>query len=411
MSPESDANAAFNADLSVFYQRWHATERAQGSRGGLVIDFDMAEPRRPAWEPWESREDALEALEALQDRLGSTPGVVNPTWLRQRLEGSETYLRALMGERASYQRVVTRMMGVDPAPLPDDVLAEQRERARAALAAIDIPWSELGRDRVRERYAMGDLRRLIAELREASVRYVARLRARVSGAPDPTWRVESAHEDAYWSNWIDGSVERGVTLKVNTHPRARYDRWSPLVLAAHEIAGHAVHVACMRVGATDGRLDPAALNLTVHSSEAFQMEGLAQAMLEILSDPGELEPEFVALELYRGYARERVNAAQQQVEEGQPIDRVCQALLEDCPLSASLSLRSDLRDRSLSPLHRAYVHVYAPARRLFLRIAALPRPAQDGLLGKLLFGLYTPDQIATMVEAAHATRDPRASGS
>jgi hypothetical protein len=365
----------------------------------------MAEPRRPAWEPWESREDALEALEALQDRLGSTPGIVNPTWLRQRLEGSETYLRALMGERASYRHVVTRMMGVDPAPLSDETLAGLRERAREALASIDIPWSEAGRDHVRERYAVADLRGLIAELRAQAVRLVARLRARVPEAPDPSYRVESAHEDAYWSNWIDGSVERGVTLKVNTHPRARYDRWSPLVLAAHEIAGHAVHVACMRLGAADGRLDPAALNLTVHSSEAFQMEGLAQAMLEILSEPGELEPEFVAMELYRGYARERVNAAQQQVEDGQPIDRVTAALLADCPLSAPLSLRSDLRDRSLSPLHRAYVHVYAPARRQLLQIATLPRAAQDDLLGRLLFGLYTPDQIAAMVEAARGPRD------
>lgn len=396
----------FQADLTSFYQRWHTLERSLGTKGGLVIDFDVAaRPPHTRWEPYASREDALDALTALRERLEHEPGLVNPRYLRQRLLGADTYLRALMGQRFGFLDAVQRMMGVWPAPLLPDELETAREAARDALGARGIPWSEEGRALITSRWGRRDLDSFEAELRAAARTFVARLCARVPGAPDPEYQIVMAKEDAYWSNWIDGDVDHGVTLRVNTHPRTSYDRWSPVALAAHEIAGHAVHVACLRLGATpEGgmRVDPGALNLTVHSCEAFQMEGLAQVMLHLLAEPGELAPDFEALERYRVYAKERVNAAQLELEEGRPVDEVCARLLADCPLSKPLSLRSDLRDRARDPLYRAYVHVYAPSRRMFMQIADLPRSAQDALLGELLFGLFTPAQIAEKIAAARS---------
>ena len=76
---------------------------------------------------------------------------------------------------------------------------------------------------------------------------------------------------------------------MNTHERIEYEQRSARGLAAHEIAGHAAHVAGMRQAVRDGRLDACALNLTVHSCEAFHMEGLAQVALYALSRPGELD--------------------------------------------------------------------------------------------------------------------------
>ncbi len=399
----------FDDDLTIFYQRWHAYERSLGPKGGLVIDFDMAaRPPDTRWQPYESREEALDALEAVAIRAEQTSDLVNPEYIRQRLQGSECYLRALMGERFSFWTAVKRMMGVYPAPLLPDELSAQGDAARQALDARGIPWSTDGRDVLRQRFGLTDLSGFDDALRGWARTFVDRLRARVPETPDPAYRIELAHEDAYWANWIDGSVSYGVTLKVNTHPRAAYDRFSPMALAAHEIAGHAAHVAALRHGATEAggrRVDPSALNLTVHSCEAFQMEGLAQAMLHILTEPDELDPDLRALELYRGYAGERVNAAQLDVVEGRPIDEVCAALLADCPLSRPLSLRSDLRDRSRDPLYRAYVFVYPPSRRTFRKIAELPRPRQDELLREMLFGLFTPAQIQRRIERAHRETD------
>lgn len=412
MTPES---AAFHDAVTTFYQRWHAYERAQGAKGGLVIDFDMA-PRPPgaAWQPYESREEALDALESVAVLYEQGPEMANPAYMKQRLLGSDAYLRALMGEKIFYWTAVKRMMGVYPAPLDPDKLERLGAEARAALERRGVPWSAEGREQLRQRFGLADLRDFERDLRRWAGIFVERLRARVPTVPEPAYRIETACEDAYWSNWIDGSLEAGVTLKVNTHPRCSYDRYSAMALAAHEIAGHAVHVASMQLAATEAggrRVDPSALNLTVHSCEAFQMEGLAQAMLQILAEPDEIDPDLAALELYRGYAKERVNAAQHDVEEGRPIDEVGKALLADCPLSRPVSLRSDLRDRSLNPLYRAYVFVYAPSRRSFLQIAELPRPQQDQLLSDFLFGLYTPSQIESRIESVrYGTSDDLSSG-
>lgn len=405
----------FHDQLTTFYQRWHAFERAQGPRGGLVIDFDMApRPDGASYPPYESREEALDALEAVAVRFEQTPDLANPDYIKQKLIGSDAYLRALMGERFHFWTAVKRMMGVYPAPLLPDQLRALQAEAREALGACGVPWTPAGRDALRDRYGLANLTGFPDELRRWARILVDRLRARVPRLPDPAYAITFAHEDAYWANWIDGDRVRGVTLQINTHPRASYDRYSPLCLAAHEIAGHAVHVAALREAATaEGgqRVDPSALNLTVHACEAYQMEGLAQVMLHLLAEPGELDPDLRALELYRGYVKERVNAAQHDLEEGGSIDAVGRALEADCPLSRPQSLRADLRDRSLNPLYRAYVNVYAPSRRAFMKIVDLPRARQDRLLEAFLCRLHTPSQILDLIDRASWGEDPETSSS
>lgn len=395
-----DETRTFHEDVTTFYQRWHALERALGPKGGLVIDFDMAPRGADPVRAYASREDAFEVLVALQRRLPGQTGLANPTFLAARLGGSETYLRALMGERLPFHSYLSRTMGIDPTPPTAEALAEGREEARRRLTDRGVAWSPEGRTQIRDRFGRSSLDGFEAELRQAARTWVARLRARVHDLPEPEYRIEVANVDAYWANWIDGSVESGVTLKVNTHPRTEYNRWSPMALAAHEIAGHAVHVACLRRAATEeggSKVDPCALNLTVHACEAFQMEGLAQSMLTFLAEPDELDADFLALEAYRQYAKERINLAQHELEAGQPIDEVCGRLIADCPLSKPLTVRSDLRDRAWSPLMRSYVYVYAPSQRLFLQATKLEPKRQAAFLRDMLTGLWTPEQIAARV--------------
>ncbi len=390
------------AAIARFYKQWHALEKSRGDQGGLVIDFDMA-PRALVEEvtPYPDRWAALDALGRLRADVDTAPDVRNRALLRAKLAGAEAYLRALMGERAPLEAYVAATMGFRPTRSPAAALAEEKEALVAAFAARGIPWSEAGRAPFAEQHDRPDLTTFEPDLRGAAADLVGRLRARLPGLPEPAFRVEVVATDAYWSNWIDGSVEDGVTLKVNTHPRVTYQRHSHLALAAHEIAGHACHVAGLR-GA--GRVDPAALNLAVHSCEAFQMEGIAQAMLHVLLAPDEIPEGLRLLERLRAWRGSRVNDAWLDVEAGAPIDRVCAALEADMPLSSVLSLRSGLRDRSRDPLYRCYIPVYAPSRALFMEAAALPPPRRDAFVAEAMTQLWTPAQLARLV----AGEDPAA---
>ncbi|MCK6507238.1 hypothetical protein L6R53_28345 [Myxococcota bacterium] len=390
--------------VATFTRRWHHLEKGLGPRGGLVIDFDLAPRTLVALDvpAFDSREQALETLAELQARVAVSAGLKNRAFLVRHLAGSEAYLRALMGERAPFDRYLRDTMGIAPAVHDPAELADRAAALRERARALDIPWGPGGEPALQARFGRADLSTFEQELRSHAAALVAQVRARVPVAPAPEYRIEVVQEDAYWTNWIDGSVEAGVTLKVNTHPRVSYFQSSPLQLAAHEIAGHAVHVGCLR---GSPHVDPCTLSLTVHACEAWQMEGLAQAMLHLLTD-GDLPPEVAVLEAYRDYTGDVVNQAQLRVEAGEPIDRVCEQTIALCPLTRPLTIRSGLRDRSRDPLHRAYIHVYAPSRKTFLRALDLPRAARDRFLADVLTGLWTPGQVERLLagEAAEGVR-------
>lgn len=383
------------AATARFYQQWHALEQSKGAKGGLVIDFDMA-PRELAGDitPFADRWKALDALRTLRADAETDPDVRNRAFLRAKLAGAEAYLRGLLGERAPVEAYLSATMGFRPTRADPDALAEEKESLVRAFEARGIAWAESGRAAFTEQFDRPDLSAFEADLRGAAADLVARVRARLPDLPEPDFRVEVVETDAYWSNWIDGSVEDGVTLKVNTHKRVTYQRHSHLALAAHEIAGHACHVAGLR---SAGRVDPAALNLAVHSCEAFQMEGIAQAMLHLLLDRNEIPEGLRLLERLRAWRGSRINDAWLDVEAGAPIDRVCASLQADMPLSSALSLRSGLRDRSRDPLYRCYIPVYAPSRALFMAGVALPEDERDAFLEAAMTQLWTPAQLARLV--------------
>jgi hypothetical protein len=401
------------AMLSTFFQRWHRLEKGRGAKGGLVIDFDMA-PRALHGdpEPYPDRWAALAELRMLRDRVAAAQDLWNPAFLAAKLAGAEAYLRALLGERAETGAYLAATMGFVPVR-PDPVaLAEEGAQLAEAFAERGVPWSEEGRLAWRRHFGRTDLSAFETDLRAAADALVGRLRVWLPGLPPPAFAMKVVETDAYWSNWIDGSVEAGVTLQVNTHPRIEYQQHSHLALAAHEIAGHACHVAGLRGAAGGGRLDAAALNLAVHSCEAFQMEGLAQAMLHLLLPEDEIPADLRLLERYRAFRGARVNAAWLDLEAGAPIDVVCDALERDLPLAGPLGLRSGLRDRSRNPLYRCYIPVYAPSRALFLRALDLDEAARARFLDATVTGLWTPAQLARLVagEDPEAVRTAAAAG-
>ena len=180
---------------------------------------------------------------------------------------------------------------------------------------------------------------------------------------------------------------------------------SAVSLAAHEIAGHAAHVTTLRQQAAIGRVDGSSLNLTVHACDAFQMEGIAQVALRVLSDVGTgaapLSSDHRLVDALRDLSGDWMGNAQLDVEAGRPMAEVWQALDDALPLAGALSLRASLRDRSRSPLHRAYIHVYAPSKRMFSRLLELPRTLRPSVIRALYEELWTPGQIDLLLQGVH----------
>ncbi|HCH65332.1 MAG: hypothetical protein CL927_04535 [Deltaproteobacteria bacterium] len=406
-------DAGLDHRISRFYRRWHDLESTLGVHKGLVIDFDFAPRPQGGWSTnaFPNRTAAIDECTKLVGILerflpggvlaGDPAGPSNPSYSFAKLSGSLAYLWALVGERRPFDAYLTQTMGIRAHRVSNESLTSRRASAQAHCKQFEIPWSPMGGALLRSLLGRPDLHGFETELRAAAGEQCARLRCLLPDLPEPEYRIEVVREDAYWCNWIDGTTEDGVVLRVNTHPRHDYMKTSPLSLAAHEIAGHAAHVTTLRQQCDRGRVDGSSLNLTVHACDAFQMEGLAQVALFVLAEEGDhagsLAPEHHLLDALRDLSGDRMGNAQLAVEAGQSMASVWQDLKRDLPLAGALSLRASLRDRSRSPLHRAYIHVYAPSKRMFSRILETPAARRGAVVRALYEELWTPGQIGQLI--------------
>jgi hypothetical protein len=396
--------------ISRFYDRWHRFERTLGRDDGQILDFDMApradrSPMDAPEAPFDSRLATLRALAALRDTAESAGDVDLRPLLSAKLRGADAYLRALMGERIPFDVYLEATMGIAPAPATPEWIATERASLEEAFEARGVPYAPEGREQYRAVFGRADLSGFEQELRASAHAWLERVGAALPRPVTPEYSLEVVREDAYWTNWIDGSVETGVRLRVNTHPRTEYVAGSSLTLAAHEIAGHALHVAMLRASADAGRFPRWGLNLAVHSCEAFHMEGLAQSVMH-LAGHGVVPDDVLLLERHSGFRNEVVNAAQVELEAGRPVAELLETVAELCPLVNPVGVASDLRDRSRQPVFRGYVHVYAPARRLFLRAAALPGDARWKFFAHAYETVMTPTELSSWLQECAGSAAP-----
>ncbi len=391
----------FNARISRFYHRWHALERAQGADDGRILDFDFC-PREHLVDlepPFAHRLEALRHLKALQvDVISASPSrFVNHAFMIQKLRGAETYLRALMGERIPFRRCLKTMMGIEPLPVPRTELSLKRRELEARLDRIGIAFSPDAAPLFEQRMMLRAVETLEADLRKEATLWTQRLGTRLGLRSIPEYTIESAEVDAYWANWIDGSREEGIRLQINRHRRIGYHKYAATTFALHEIGGHALHVLELAAAAERGEIDSAALNFTVHSCEAVQMEGLAQSLLFLSTEEGEVPEEALLGQELKAYHGALINNAQIELEAGAPLERVVEQTLRDAPFMCPSKLLAVLRDRGRHPLYRAYIFAYAPGRRLFMRMSGRPDHERMAFLKQMYTALWTPRQIADIV--------------
>lgn len=392
--------------ISRFYHRWDALERTLGSDGGSVLDFDFC-PRahvRNLEGPFESRLAALRVLEDLRRDLAGAPAsaLANAEMLAARLEGSAAYLRALLGQYYSYAEYVHLTMGHMPVATPPERLETLRNAAVQALARVGIPFEERSKELYEQRMVEENVQVFIAELEAEIPARVDAIRRSVGLSAEPYWRLEIQAADAYWANWIHGGLDEGIILKINTHPRIRFNRHSGIGFAAHEVGGHALNVLELARSAQNGLLDSPLLCLTVHACEAFQMEGLAQTVLELTTDVSSLPVEVQIEDALRALSGALMNDAQLRLEAGEDVITVYNWLKQQNPLLKDHKVLPELRDRARNPLYRSYIGVYAPSKSFFQRAHALPWDVRMSFLRQVYSALYTPRQLKVLLEQALA---------
>lgn len=382
--------------ISRFYHRWHALELVLGEKV-YVLDFDYC-PREDLLNlepPFANRLEALKHLEALRDRLAisDSSNLCNAEFLTQKLNGAAVFLRALMGERISFALYMRATMGIAPETISQNEIEAMRAELEKCFSNLNIEFSPEGSEDFHQYMVMEDVSQFETTLRDEASRWVALLQQRIGLTAQPNYEIKIVNEDAYWTNWIDGSIETSILLRVNTHPRITFLKGCETGFAVHEIGAHALQALELDSARQAGRVDSAAMNLATHSCEQFQLEGLAQAAIYLIAEQGEI-PELLNIDLQlRAYHSVLTNNAQIEIEAGRPVDEAVEQMLQQAPFLSQLKAISDLRDRGRHPLYRAYTHVYPPSRRKFLSALTLPKLQRMKFLYSMYTQLWTPDQI------------------
>jgi len=340
------------------YRGWQDFERTHG--GPEIIDFDLSSVQGST--PFNSRMEVLSELQALRD--GMDEGSSEAEFLQARLNGSVFYLRALMGQQIPFSEYLKNTLGVGPEPFSRDEIGLARREVNERLAPFDL---EMKAD-FRKRFETYFLLRNREEIRDGIVgdqkAWLRRLCS--AGIPVPSqlhFAVEFTEVDAYWSNWISGSLSTGITLSINIHPRKKYDRGRPLALCLHEICGHAVHMSIWKELIAQEKLDQACGVTTVHSPEMFVSEGLGQTVPDLLGGNETFPKEFLASRSLQYYTLIILHNAHLMTYEGAPIETALGYACDYLPFSDSDNIESELRDRGTNALFRAYQLSYTSAER------------------------------------------------
>ncbi|NJN48958.1 MAG: hypothetical protein HC805_03125 [Alkalinema sp. RL_2_19] len=205
--------------------------------------------------------------------------------------------------------------------------------------------------------------------------------------------VSFAEVDAYWSNWVNGSVNNGFELRVNLHPRIKYLHGMPSLLAAHEYCGHLIQVQQWALNMADGTIAPDYGFTTVHSPEAFMMEGLADVLVYILADDSELDFDERLARQFSWHSRLLHNNIHYLINTGHSFRDVFEYYRRYAPFAEDTTIEGSIRDRRNDPLGRTYQYVYGVALDYF-RQALEGKPERvSEFLPKLYQQPYTKTQL------------------
>ena len=364
-SCEYSMSLDLNKRVTTIYKAWDKLERDQYNNE--IIDFDNSLFLDQTLEV-KSRVEVLKLLSNLLSDLSEKDcsSLEEFHFLECRLKASLTYLSACLGENLSFSSYIYHCYGIAPRMFPEEELQE-------SFDSIDFMFQEMGFEfnlKYLEEYenlcVLQD-KTIVKPKTLERVDFWLGLLARDIELPEmQNVRVVFESADAYWANWISGSLERGLELKINTHERAKYLHGSPSMLASHEYCGHIVQGSSWSSQANTKQDDTRFSFTTVHGPEAFMMEGLADSLSFLLAEDELLSREEI---LARKLVRHRNlvnNNLHYMINTGNHLSDVVEYYQKYLPFDSESRIYSSLYDRSSSPLWRLYQYVYGIAQSYFL---------------------------------------------
>jgi hypothetical protein len=339
------------------YRGWDAYESGHGNQ--RIVDFDLSTIKEA--DSFNSRREVLAALTRLYDNFDDCS---DAEFLRARIKGSIAYLRALMGEQIPFPEYLSDTLGLVPRPFE----AEEIEKARLDVAewltscpeTSGISMTAEHRERFESAFYLYDP----IAIRNGIVGEKKKWLQRLAGAGIPLPQeiplsVQFREVDAYWSNWISGSAQKGFTLTINLHARKRYDKGRPLVLCLHEVCGHAVQMTIWRDLIAKGKLCQACGLTTVHSPEMFVCEGLGQTVPDLLAQDWTYPAEFHLSRALQYHSMLVLHNAHLMIYDHQPVERILEYAIDHLPFWDPEILENEIHDRGTNPLFRTYQLSYA----------------------------------------------------
>jgi hypothetical protein len=395
-----------HSSIIALYRGWQALERQLG--GVDVIDFDLTAVIVPPM-AFTSRYQVLLALDDSARSLTGDDPVSQ--FNRDRLQASIYYLNAMLGERVPFSEYVRQTMGVVPQKFSEVQLLDSFDRVDTLLQEIGLKFCSQYQERYEQQCLIQDKTTVQTITHDQLAKWSDRLSQYITVPSLGQVAVSFAPVDAYWSNWVSGSVRDGFELRVNVHPRVKYRKGMPSLLAAHEYCGHLMQVQQWALNVANGTIDPSYGFTTVHSPEAFMMEGLADVLVYILADEAELDfDERLAREL-TWHSRLVSNNVHYLINTGHHFRDVFHYYRRYSPFLDDLTIESSIRDRSNDPLGRTYQYVYGIALDYFRQLFAGKSFEQTRTILRTLYRQpYTKNQMDELFEVRPAhLQQPRSS--
>jgi hypothetical protein len=380
--------------IIALYRGWHALERQLG--GADIIDFDLTAAIVPPLK-FASR---YQVLLALEDCARSLTGEDTASQFhRDRLQASIYYLNVMLGERVPFAEYVRQTMGVVPERFSEVQLLDSFDRVDTLLQEIGLKFCPEYQEQYEQQCLIQDKTTVQALTQSQLAKWRDRLARYIAVPALDQVAVSFAPVDAYWSNWVSGSVQDGFELRVNVHPRVKYLKGMPSLLAAHEYCGHLMQVQQWALNVADGSIDAGYGFTTVHSPEAFMMEGLADVLVYLLADEAELDfDERLAREL-TWHSRLVSNNVHYLINTGHHFRDVFHYYRRYSPFLDDRTIESSIRDRANDPLGRTYQYVYGIALDYFRQLlAGQPFDRQCEMLQMLYHQPYTKTQLDRLFE-------------
>jgi hypothetical protein len=388
-----DVTQTSHSSIVALYRGWHTLERQLG--GADIVDFDLSTMTDQM--EFTSRSHVLLALEECRRSINGQD--LASQFNRDRLQASIYYLNACLGEQIQFEEYVRSTMGVTPQKFSEVQLLDSFDRVDAQLEEIGLKFNVNHKSKYEAQCLIQDKTAVKHQIGDQLEKWLDRLGKFITVPPLDRVSVSFAEVDAYWSNWVSGTVREGFALRVNLHARVKYPKGMPSLLAAHEYCGHLIQVQQWALNVADGSIDSSYGFTTVHSPEAFMMEGLADVLVYLLADEADLDfDERLAREL-AWHSRLVNNNVHYLINTGHHFRDVFQYYRRYAPFVDDLTIESSIRDRSSDPLGRTYQYVYGIALDYFRQLLAdKPFDRQCEMLQTLYRQPYTKTQLDRLFE-------------